>query len=324
MFSTVEISQSKSLRSQRPGGVSHMQIAQEFPAVAPLAAHLERNIVVVDAGCRSGVADVWSAFGRHVTVIGFDPDDAECRRLTEFYGGRLDVRFVATALGPWQGKAVLYLTRRPECNSLCPSDLTAIRHRHNMHYYFTPVSTTTVELTTLDDWAAAEGVDAIDFIKLDTQGSELGILEGAERCLKAVRVLKTEVSFNEMYCGQCLFGDVDRFLRDRGFVLWRFSNLTHFGMTQAKWDFIIKDKVQFDARWLNIASRGGQIFWGEAYYVRKEIAFGEETADWQGCLRDACLVSALGYRDLAGWTLRRALAYAPDAVAAEVRQILCD
>ena len=78
-----------------------------------------------------------------------------------------------------------------------------------------------VTITTLDDWLAGSAFDEVHVLKLDTQGSELGVLEGAERELANVRVLEIEVELNPIYAGQPLFGDVDRFLHDRGFVLWR-------------------------------------------------------------------------------------------------------
>jgi hypothetical protein len=51
---------------------------------------------------------------------------------------------------------------------------------------------------------------------------------------------------------------------------------------------------------------------------------GADQVDWRTCLLDACLASAWGFRDLAGWQLRRALATAPAKVAAALERGLLD
>jgi FkbM family methyltransferase len=300
-----------------------MAIAKGHETVAPLAAQLGRSLVVIDLGCRWGVGDAWSAFGRHATVIGFDADVDECDRLNRTDWGGRDVRYVAAAIGPRRGEAPFFRTREPACGSFFPPDLATIRHRPTLAC-ITPIGTEPVALTTLDDWAAGAEVGPIDALKLDTQGSELGILQGGTRTLATVRALEVEVMFNPIYKRQPLFSDIDQFLRGRGFVLWRLAHLVHYGMLGARSDYDGQDRQCFDSRRVPFRSEGGQLYWGNAYYVRHEIAFGEPTTDWRGALRDACLASAFGFRDLAGATLRRALSHAPAEVAETIRRALVD
>lgn len=60
----------------------------------------------------------------------------------------------------------------------------------------------------------------IDFIKLDTQGAELAILEGASATLTSpVFGLEIEVALAELYQGQPLFSHIDLFVRQYGFNL---------------------------------------------------------------------------------------------------------
>merc|ERR1712083_1207607 len=66
---------------------------------------------------------------------------------------------------------------------------------------------------------------SIDFLKLDVQGYELAVLQGAETALRDVLVLHTEVEFVEMYEKQPLFAEVDQFLRRAGFVFHRFASI---------------------------------------------------------------------------------------------------
>ena len=226
-------------------------------------------------------------------------------------------------LGRRRGRATLHLTREPACSSLYPPDTKAMHHRPELGC-IEPAGTATIRLTTLDRWSAAEGVGQIDVLKLDTQGSELGILQGGRRMLAGVRVLEVEVEFNEIYRGQPLFGDIDRFLRGRGFVLWRLGHLVHYGMAETGSAYAGEDRQYFDSRVVVFPAQGGQLYWGHAYYVPQSLAFGAARADWRNNLRDACCASAFGFRDLAGSALHRALADAPAEASVAIRSALCD
>lgn len=272
------------------------------PSLPSLAALLDRPLVVLDVGCRWGFEEKWKALGSHVQLIGFDADAAECQALRERpdTGG---VRYVAASLGAAPGPARLFLTREPACSSLYPPDPELIAERSELECT-SLVSAVEVELTTLDAWTAGAGVGSVDVIKLDTQGSELDILRGAEQTLGSVRALEIEVELNPIYQGQPLFGDVDRFLRERGFVLWRLGHLVHYGLPGGVSDIPMEDRQFFDSQPVELAGRGGQLFWAHAYYVRREMALGPSAGSQQAAVRDACIAKALGFDDLAAHALR--------------------
>ena len=79
--------------------------------------------------------------------------------------------------------------------------------------------TISVPTITLDDWAAAYAIDAIDFLWLDAQGHELAILQGATNILKTVTVLYTEVNFIHAYKDQPLYDEIKSWIESQGFVL---------------------------------------------------------------------------------------------------------
>jgi hypothetical protein len=64
-----------------------------------------------------------------------------------------------------------------------------------------------------------------DFLSIDTQGSELEILQHAEETLRNCVGLKLEVGFVRNYKNRPLFGDIDNFLVARGFHFIRFTEL---------------------------------------------------------------------------------------------------
>ena len=80
----------------------------------------------------------------------------------------------------------------------------------------------------MDRQIAGVDLERVDFIKLDTQGSELDILHGAAETLgRGVLGIEVEVEFVEMYLGQPLFRDVDRHLNSMGFELIDLCNILY-------------------------------------------------------------------------------------------------
>ena len=90
------------------------------------------------------------------------------------------------------------------------------------------------------------------WMELDTQGSELEILRGADVLLRdSVLALQVEVEFAPMYTDQPLFGEIDSHLRGYGFSLF--------------------DLIRYRGRRKTLESHQrtrGQLLWGQALYLR--------------------------------------------------------
>ena len=71
-------------------------------------------------------------------------------------------------------------------------------------------------------------------MKLDVQGGELEVLKGSDNLLKDVKGICTEVSFVELYKKQALFGDVDTFLRKKGFKFISFYGAMIWSTKEAR------------------------------------------------------------------------------------------
>jgi FkbM family methyltransferase len=72
----------------------------------------------------------------------------------------------------------------------------------------------TCPVDTLDGFAAEAGVEDVDMLKLDTQGTELQALSGGRDVLARTRALWIELSFRQLYVGGCLIHEVVEFTRD--------------------------------------------------------------------------------------------------------------
>jgi hypothetical protein len=133
-----------------------------------------------------------------------------------------------------------------------------------------------------------------------------------------VRVIETEVEFQELYQGQPLFTDVDRFLRERGFGLWRLREIHHCGLSRAGRGepvFGVGDYVER-------TRLGGQIAWANAIYVRDELADVRASHDWLTRARDACVASIFGLPELVELALRESVANAPEPARSTLALLL--
>ena len=108
-----------------------------------------------------------------------------------------------------------------------------------------------LEADTLSNQLKQNDVKKLDFIKIDTQGSELEILKGSENLFDDLIGIEVEVEFSELYIGQPLFSDVHNYISNKGFTLYDI-------------------KRQYWKRRLhngNIANKG-QLIFGDALYIK--------------------------------------------------------
>ena len=258
---------------------------------------LDRRLIIVDVGCRWGFAERYLDRIDDFTIYGFDPDVDECRKLNEKYNSQY-ISAVPVALAEVAGERVLYLTKEPACSSLIKPD-TYLTSNYPALECATEIGQTRVLTTTLDAWTESIGLKEIDHLKIDTQGSELEIIKGANSILNSVRSLEVEVEFNPIYEGQPVFSDVDKYLRIQGFVLWKFSNTVHYSKRKKAARKIGQDIICYDDfKLIDVEVYAGQIYWANAHYVRAEIVRKSHLQSPNQRDRDRALFDALGMPDV--------------------------
>lgn len=176
------------------------------------------------------------AFDQDVINVLVDADadsSEETRRLNDGRSARVIV--LAACLAGANGVRTFRHARSPYASSLLPPDpnigeayLAAhwVDHDYTLGDALATSRTEQVNATTLDVLVEQSArIPLPDYLSLDTQGSELEILQGSPRSLAAALAVVTEVEFVELYDRQPLFGEVARFLSDAGFVLCGFGDV---------------------------------------------------------------------------------------------------
>ena len=200
----------------------------DFANSAPGQTLSARPLGFIDVGARGGIHKIVERLAGVTAVCAFEPDKEECKRLNrEAAAGSCWASYVVQpiALAGEKGTAQLYVLSSAVNSSLLPPNPEFIR-RFNMAG-FDIVKTIPVATTSLDDLRCAAPGDAGnwgEFIKIDTQGTEFEILQGAQQTLQDQTVaLLVELEFFEMYRGEKLFSEVEQLLRKSGFSFFGFD-----------------------------------------------------------------------------------------------------
>jgi FkbM family methyltransferase len=177
------------------------------------------KIKILDIGAANYVIDdCWLYLKHEIEVILFEPDKRSYDQLKQ-----KGFETYNSALGQKSEMRNLNLTRKPECSSFFVPNTDFLNRFPNKERWDI-INTEEVKVKPLDSF----DLD-VDFIKLDTQGSELEILKGSVQTLKGVLGLEVEVSFVEIYKNQPLFGEVNKFLSENGFEFFEFNTEYRYG-----------------------------------------------------------------------------------------------
>jgi FkbM family methyltransferase len=186
---------------------------------------LPDNPVIIEAGACDGsdtvrLAKTWP----NGHIFAFEPVPELYKKVEAITKGFLNISTFPLALSDKEGSADFFISSKdiePNKPSASSSLLAPGKHFEkcpDIHFK----EKITVSTNTLDLWAQKNNIDHVDFIWLDTQGSELMILQNATSILKTVKYVLTEVEFVEAYKNQPLFEEVKKWMESQGFTLEAF------------------------------------------------------------------------------------------------------
>jgi FkbM family methyltransferase len=199
----------------------------DFASSAPGRTFKSKPLGFIDVGARGGVHKAVDRLAGATAVLAFEPDQDECDRMNREMKDSIWARYSLEpiALAEREGTATLNLLSSAVNSSLRAPNPDFIK-RYKMTG-FEIVKTIPLRTTTLDQllFGSRQAEDFWgEFIKIDTQGTEFEILQGAQRTLKERTVaLLVELEFFQMYQGEKLFSDVEQWLRAFGFSFYGFD-----------------------------------------------------------------------------------------------------
>lgn len=249
----------------------------------------EAPFTYVDCGARGGKLPRHFRHLKNTAYVGFEADAEECARLNAT--ARPGHRYVAAFLAAARESRTFRVTASAACCSLLEPNEALLSSFGDLRDAFRVEREFSVETVSLDDVVRDHGIPRVDFLELDTQGSELEILIGGQGTLRKALGVRVEVEFAPMYTGQALFADVDRHLRDIGFQLF---DLSRYHVRRATVD--------------PLTPTHGQLLWGHAVYLRRQDTVSPPAAG-----RLAVIAALLDFPDYAAEVLGALMASAQTA-----------
>lgn len=182
----------------------------------PIHNFLNANpIIVADVGARGGHLGEINNLKPYLSYYGFDADKEECKRIESVpHQDFNSYKILPYYVGKNEGLVDFHLFRDLGSSSkLKPNQY--FKNNYSVSHEIT--STVSVESRTMDSILAENNLELPDFIKLDTQGTELEILKNSPKSLCNCLLIESEIEIIEMYDGQPLIGEFLTFMDNNGF-----------------------------------------------------------------------------------------------------------
>jgi FkbM family methyltransferase len=184
--------------------------------------------VCFDVGANRGqTIEKFRATFAHPVIHAFEPGRDTFAELQRRTAGIPDLHLNNVALGERPESRTFFDTDPPDMSSLLEQSVDAWGEVKGKY---------PVEVTTVDDYCAARGIDRIDILKSDTQGFDLDVLKGARAMIerRAIRLIFMEITFSDMYKGSPRFDAIYAYLADRRFALVSFYDF-YYQRGRAGW-----------------------------------------------------------------------------------------
>lgn len=179
------------------------------------------KITLVDVGASGGVHKRWKKINGSLFTLLFEPDNRSFLELSKNAKDHNSHVF-NYALSDKEGVTKFFLCKVKQKSSCLEPNFDFLKLFHNPDR-FSVVDQLECKCNTLDNILSNVSFGPVDFIKLDTQGTELDILRGSEKTLDDVFGVEVEVEFAKLYKNQSLFFDVNHYITNKNFVLMDLS-----------------------------------------------------------------------------------------------------
>ena len=183
-------------------------------------------------------------------IIGFEIDQEVCEKMN--INSREGVKYYPYALGKANERRKLYITQDPMCSSLYKPNEELLKLYNNLEVAYLKEETK-IDTVSLDYFIDKHEIGNIDFIKIDVQGAELDIFQGASKTLKNVLKIVCEVEFVPHYQNQPLFGDVCNHLIKHDLMFNKFLDLAGRSLKP----IVMNNKLNFPSQYI----------WSDAIFI---------------------------------------------------------
>jgi FkbM family methyltransferase len=192
------------------GGGSHVQSSGEMSIFKLLS----DAPIVLDVGGHVGeYAEACLRARPAGRIFVFEPSESHFRILQSRLGGKSEVTLEKIGLGARSCELPLYKTGEV-------SGLASLTRRRLDHFGVVMDVVESVVIKTLDEIVAQHGIETIDLLKIDVEGHELDVLNGATKAFGDNRIKMVQFEFGGCNLDtRTTLQDFFYFFQDRGFTM---------------------------------------------------------------------------------------------------------
>lgn len=178
--------------------------------------------VLLDVGANTGqYATLMRRIGYMGKIVSFEPLSSAFAGLTKNTLSDENWCCENFALGNAEEKAVIHVSGNSYSSSLLDILPSHIAFDADSDY----VSEETIQVKRMDDIFSNYCLTGdVVMLKIDTQGFEKNVLEGARQSLKNITLLQLEISIEPLYDKEILFVEMVNYLQEIGFELFALEN----------------------------------------------------------------------------------------------------
>lgn len=151
---------------------------------------LSRPFTLFDVGANDGryLHFAFQALGEQARAYSFEPQSESFERLRKRFANDPRVELRKAAVGKVVGFADLFFDREGDSTASLNCD-PAQGQTHSE----------TVQLTTIDEVCSASGIEHIDLLKIDTEGYEMEVLQGASVMIEKSAISSIQFEFGDTF-----------------------------------------------------------------------------------------------------------------------------
>lgn len=175
--------------------------------------------VLVDVGASGGIHARWKKIARYAHCVAFDADDREMKLTESSSSGFKKLVTINRIVTDREEKEIdFFLTQSPFCSSALEPDMTALS-AWPFQRLFTVERKVRLKAVQLMDALREAGVDRVDWLKIDTQGTDLRIFRSLPKEIQeCVLVAEFEPGILDAYKGEDKLYDVMSYMHDGFFM----------------------------------------------------------------------------------------------------------
>lgn len=185
-------------------------------------------ITIFDVGaCTGSVTFQYNDLFKKALIYSFEPYIPSFRILQESMRHHKNVRVFNIAFSDKTGHTEFYVNESSATNSILETHPDGGKNWNQRS--LNTIEKIQINTITLDEFIAKNKIEKIDILKLDTQGTEYQILEGAKKAMNENKIplIYMEMITRPTYKGQKDLDEILLLLRNNGFKLYNFYNYSY-------------------------------------------------------------------------------------------------